>query len=58
MRSNNTSGHRGISLDKRSNKYQTEVNIAGKQIYIGKFDTLEMAIQERNKHLMYYGETK
>lgn len=58
VRSNNTSGHRGISLDKRSNKYQTEVKIAGKQIYIGKFDTLEMAIQERNKHLMYYGETK
>lgn len=58
QRKNNTSGHRGISLDKRSNKYQTEVNINGKQIYIGKFGTLEMAIQERNKHLMYYGEGK
>lgn len=54
IRSNNTSGYRGISFDKRCNKYQTEANINGKQIYIGKFDTLEMAIQERNKHIMYH----
>lgn len=54
LRSNNTSGYRGISFDKRCNKYQTEVNVAGKQIYVGKFDTLEMAIQERNKHIMYH----
>lgn len=54
LRTNNTSGFRGISFDKRCNKYQTEVNVAGKQIYVGKFDTLEMAIQERNKHIMYH----
>jgi hypothetical protein len=54
LRKNNTSGYRGISFDKRVNKYQTEANINGKQLYIGRFDTLEMAIQERNKHLMYH----
>jgi hypothetical protein len=54
LRKNNTSGYRGISFDKRGNKYQTEANINGKQLYIGRFDTLEMAIQERNKHLMYH----
>ena len=54
LRSNNTSGFRGISFDKRCNKYQTEVNISGERIYVGKFDTLEMAIQERNKHIMYH----
>lgn len=58
LRKNNTSGHRGISFDKRCNKYQTEVNINGKQIYVGKFDTLEMAIKEKNKYLMHNGETK
>jgi hypothetical protein len=50
----NTRLYRGISFDKRVNKYQTEANINGKQLYIGRFDTLEMAIQERNKHLMYH----
>jgi hypothetical protein len=54
LRKNNTSGYRGITFDKRGNKYQTEANINGKQLYIGRFDTLEMAIQERNKHLMYH----
>jgi len=54
LRNNNTSGFRGISFDKRCSKYQTEVNVAGKRIYVGKFDTLEMAIQERNKHIMYH----
>jgi hypothetical protein len=54
LRKNNTSGYRGITFDKRGNKYQTEANINGKQLYIGRFDTLEMAIQERNKHIMYH----
>jgi hypothetical protein len=54
IRSNNTSGFRGISFDKRCSKYQTEISFDGKRIYVGKFDTLEMAIQERNKHIMYH----
>ena len=58
LRKNNTTGYRGISFDKRGNKYQTEANINGKQFYIGRFDTLEMAIKERNKHIInQYGET-
>lgn len=52
LRKNNTSGYRGISFDKRCNKYQTEVNVNGKKLYIGKFDSLETAIQERNKYLI------
>jgi hypothetical protein len=54
IRSNNTSGFRGISFDKRCSKYQAEISFDGKRIYVGKFDTLEMAIQERNKHIMYH----
>ena len=57
LRKNNTTGYRGISFDKRGNKYQTEANINGKQFYIGRFDTLEMAIKERNKHIInQYGK--
>lgn len=52
IRKNNTSGYRGISFDKRVNKYQTEVNVNGEKIYIGRFDTLEIAIQERSKYLI------
>jgi hypothetical protein len=54
IRRNNTSGFRGISFDKRCSKYQAEISFDGKRIYVGKFDTLEMAIQERNKHIMYH----
>ena len=54
IRSNNTSGFRGISFDKRCSKYQAEISFDGKRIYVGKFDTLEMAMQERNKHIMYH----
>lgn len=51
LRKNNTTGYRGISFDKRCNKYQLELNINGKQKYLGKFDTLEIAINERKKYV-------
>lgn len=53
LRKNNTSGYRGISFDKRCNKYQVEAKIGEKRIYIGKFNTLEQSINERNNHIKW-----
>lgn len=43
--STNTSGYRGVSLDKKCNKWRTSIGINNKSIYIGLFNTaLESAL--------------
>lgn len=38
---NNTSGYKGVSFNKKAQKYKAEIN----RIYIGHFDTAELAYQ-------------
>lgn len=45
----NKSGVKGIRFHKRAKKYQARVNIDGKAIYLGLFDTAEEAKTERDK---------
>jgi hypothetical protein len=41
--SNNTSGYKGVFKHKASGKWLSEINVAGKQLYLGLFDTPEDA---------------
>ena len=42
-RKDNTSGYKGVSFYKYSNKWEARIIINGKQIYLGNFDTAELA---------------
>ena len=43
QRTDNKSGHRGVSWDKERNKWKAQICINGKVIPIGRFDTVEEA---------------
>ena len=43
LRSNNTSGHKGIYFNKRAKKWRAQINIDGIRIYIGYYDNIEDA---------------
>lgn len=45
--SNNTSGARGISLDKRRNKWYAQIQKDSKHIFLGYFDSIEEAKEAR-----------
>lgn len=56
-RCDNTSGHKGISWDKKSKKWHTYINIKTKRIHLGYFDSLEEAIEVRKQaEIEYFGE--
>ena len=42
-RKNNKSGYRGVSLNKRTNRYAADITFKGKQHHLGEFDTAEEA---------------
>lgn len=44
---NNTSGVRGISLNRKTNKFIAYINYKGRHYHIGSFDTLELAKEAR-----------
>ena len=44
IRSNNTSGHRGVIWDKSRGKWRAEINVHSRRIYLGRFDQIEDAI--------------
>ncbi len=41
--SKNTTGHKGVSYDKRRNKFTASIHISGKQIHLGRFASVEDA---------------
>lgn len=43
MQKNNTSGYKGVSLDKRYQRWYAHINIDGKMKHLGSFDTPEAA---------------
>jgi len=45
IRKNNTSGYKGVSFNKASNKYMAKLCINSKSIYLGLFNTAEEAAQ-------------
>lgn len=45
LRTNNTSGVRGVNWDKARGKWAARVNVGGKKRHVGRFDTLEEAAQ-------------
>lgn len=49
VRSDNTSGIKGVCYDKRKGKWRAYINVKGKRINIGSFDTLEDAAEARRQ---------
>lgn len=49
LSSRNTTGFRGVSFDKKSNKYRSQIMIMGKYKLIGKYNTAEEASEEYEK---------
>ena len=47
VRSDNTSGHTGVSFDKKSGKYVSYIKINQKRIYLGSFIDINDAIKAR-----------
>ena len=45
LNKNNTSGHKGVSWCKRTNKWKAAVKLEGKRINLGAFDNLEEAAE-------------
>ena len=39
----NTSGYKGVCLDKRRNKWRANIRLSGKQVWLGYYDTPEKA---------------
>lgn len=56
-RGNNTSGFKGVSLRKKTGKWQAFINIDKKRVHLGFFDTAEEAYRIRQaKAIEVYGE--
>ena len=54
---NNTSGYTGVTWHKLSQKWQSEIRVDGKKIYLGLFINLEDAIEARKQaEIKYFGE--
>ena len=54
-RLNNTSGYIGVGWDKSRNKWQANIKVKGKKIYLGRFTNIEDAIIVRkNAEKLYY----
>lgn len=51
LRTNNTSGFRGVSLHKKTNRWHAYASINKRQVHIGYFETSERAHEARRKFL-------
>lgn len=51
MQTNNTSGHKGVHLYKRTQKWHARLFANGQAIHLGFFDKLEDAVECRNREL-------
>jgi hypothetical protein len=47
LSSKNTSGFKGVTFHKGDNKWQSQIKIDGRNIYLGSFNTIEEAIEVR-----------
>ena len=57
LKINNTSGHSGVSWDKSNKKWRASIKVNYKQIYLGRYDTIEEAIEARKQaEIKYFGE--
>ena len=57
LKSNNTSGYKGVSWNKRRNKWEVYINVNKKRIKLGYYDDLEEAIKVRKEaEIKYHGE--
>jgi hypothetical protein len=57
LRTDNTSGSRGVCWDKKARKWMAYVNLHGKQFFCGYFDTIEEAKAARDaKASLLHGE--
>jgi len=55
-RNDNTSGYPGVCFDKRRNKWMARIMINGKNITIGRYPTIEQAIEARKQaEIQYFG---
>lgn len=44
----NTSGHKGVSFDKTTGNWKAYINVDGRLVHLGRFETAEAAAQHRN----------
>jgi hypothetical protein len=57
LNSNNTSGHKGVTFDKKSKKWQAYVTVNKKLKYLGQFESLELAaLVAKEARIKYHGE--
>lgn len=57
MRSDNTSGFKGVFWDKSRMKYQARISVNCRDIYLGRFECLEDAVAcRREAEKRYFGE--
>jgi len=57
LRKTNKTGYKNICVRKDNGKYKTSVNIGGKKIYVGQFDTIEEAVSAQDRYIKINGET-
>lgn len=50
IRSNNTSGVKGVSFDRRRGLWSAEIKVNGKKTFLGRFATIEEAAARRKKY--------
>lgn len=49
VRKNNSTGYTGVSYDAKNKKYRAEITMQGKRHYLGRYATLEQAVNVRNQ---------
>lgn len=54
IRKDNSSGIRGVSFHNASKKWRARIDIAGKELYLGIFDTIEQAAKARHEAELKY----
>jgi hypothetical protein len=55
----NTSGYTGVYFNKRNNKWQSQITINKKIIYLGSFSTIDQAVEARiQAEIFYFNEQR